>query len=94
MPTFTFLADPPAPLPVIFADIRWSWDGRFPLRQSEWARGLGYVEGRPYTSLEAYLAAAGATFTRASDATFWDADGGMKKAWTQLSAPGKKNSCR
>lgn len=70
----------PLPLPAIYTGIRWGWDGRFPLRQSEWARGLGYVDGRPYTSLESYLSAAGATFERASDATYWDRDGVMQTA--------------
>jgi len=55
-------------------------DGALPVQVSAWSDNAGYVGGQVYGSAAAYLAAAGGTFSRASDGWRRDADRVWRKS--------------
>lgn len=49
-------------------------DGALPVDQADYALGKGWFNGHPYPNLFAYMDAAGGTFSRGSDATYFGRD--------------------
>lgn len=55
-------------------------DGRIPAEEVRFDEKRGWYDGHSYGSIDAYLAGASGTFSRGSDATYFDASGILRNA--------------
>lgn len=59
-------------------------DGALPVDQADYALGKGWYNGQPHPNLFAYIDAAGGTFSRGSDASYFDSAGVLRTAGSNV----------